>query len=301
MAGALTLAACGGQSNEATNETAASNAASIDTGTAAVPPESLALPARDNAVVEAESTAPAIQVAEVPTPAPAAPATDSAPLTEATAAEQLIAAGTGITRVQQADGWAWMQDGQIIRTASADGHRVSYFKRGSTTPYFVQQDDRSYAYDNGRLSHEYDNHGRIQKPDAQHQREAQQFADQARQLHERAQQASKTAPHVERGHAGTTTPATEHPSSSHQPGTQQRPGSEHQGRGQDGRPGNAHQDTRPTPTPAPATHDGSGARGDAHTSPRPTPTPTARSDEGRRSSDDHNSRGSRDDRRSGGG
>lgn len=77
---------------------------------------------------------------------------------------------------------------------------ISSPARGPTTatPYFVQQDRRSYSYSNGRVSHEYDEHGRPQAPNAQHQSEARQFADHARQQHDRAQQASKTAPHIDR-------------------------------------------------------------------------------------------------------
>jgi hypothetical protein len=174
-------------------------------------------------------------------------------LTDALAAEQLIDAGAGITRVQQAEGWAWMQNGQIIRTASADGHRVSYFKRGSTRPYFVQQDGRSYAYDNGRVAHEYDDRGRVQAPDAQHQREAQQFADQAHQQHDRAQQASKTAPHIDRGrdHGTGAAPTTSH-SPQPQPSTNDHSGYD---RGHDNNDrGTSHANPRPTPTPSPS-HD----------------------------------------------
>ena len=204
LTGALALAACNSQNNDANQAGAANDAAIANdmiaaNAQAAVAPEDLPLPAGDAAVVEDASTAPAIQVVEVPAPAPSLPADEAAPLTDAASTERLIDAGTGITRVQQADGWAWMQGGQIIRTASADGHRVSYFRRGSTTPYFVQQDGRGYGYSNGRISHEYDGRGRPQTPDAQHQREAQQLADQARQQHQRAQQASRTAPHIDRG------------------------------------------------------------------------------------------------------
>jgi hypothetical protein len=201
VSAALALAGCGSKTTPAANEAVVdNNIAAVDNSAAALPPDDVPLPAGDNAVAEDESTAPPIQVVTVPTPAPAAPAADTAPLTDAIAAEQVIDAGTGITRVQQADGWAWLQNGEIIRTASADGHRVSYFRRGSTTPYFVQQDGRGYAYDNGRPTHEYDDHGRVTKPDAQRQREARDLADAARRRHDSAQQASRTAPHIDRSH-----------------------------------------------------------------------------------------------------
>jgi hypothetical protein len=255
LAAALALAGCN-KADSGANTLAADNiAATVDNEAAAVPPEDLPLPAGDDAVVEDESTAPAIQVVTVPAPAPSTPAADSAPLTDAIAAEQVIDAGAGITRMQQADGWAWLQDGQIIRTASADGHRVSYFRRGSTTPYLVQRDGRTYAYANGRVSHEYDDRGRPQTPDAQHRREAQNYADQARQRHDRAQQASKTAPHVDRsrdhdGRGGTTGRAPSQPSPSPDRGSNDhgRPGGDTRDRG------HASPTPSPTPSPSPSAH-----------------------------------------------
>jgi hypothetical protein len=257
LAAALVLAGCSKTADTANSATDA-NVAAIDNQAAAVPPEDLALPAGDNAIVEDESTAPAIQIAQVPAPAPSAPAAETAPLTDAIAAEQLIDTGTGITRVQQADGWAWMQNGQIIRTASADGHRVSYFRRGMTTPYLVQQDGRSYAYDNGRVAREYDDHGRASAPNAQHQREAQQAADRARQQHDRARQASRTAPHVDRGrdHDGSGsmpdhTPPSSQPSPDHHGGSNGGHGS---AGGNDHGRGHAAPQPSPTPSPSPSPH-----------------------------------------------
>jgi len=284
LAAALALAGCN-KTDTGANTLAADNIAAAtdntDNEAAAVPPEDLPLPAGDDAVVEDQSTAPAIQVVTVPTPAPATSAADSAPLSDAIAAEQVIDTGAGITRVQQADGWAWMQDGQIIRTASADGHRVSYFRRGSTTPYLVQRDGRTYAYANGRVSHEYDDHGRPQTPDAQHRREAQNYADQARQQHDRAQQASRTAPHVDRSHdhGRTSGPAPSRPQPSPTPS---RGSNDHD------RPDhNAHDRGHASPTPSPT--------------PSPSPSPSTHRHDGRQSGDTHGDhRGSRDDRPSNG-
>jgi len=199
---ALALAGCtadhGNGNEQAVGNDTFANDMAADNAEAALPPEALPLPAGETAVVEDASTAPPIEVVHVPAPAPSTPAAEAEPLSDALAAERLIDAGRGITRVQQPDGWAWMQDGQIIRTASADGHRVSYFRPGSANPYLVQQDGRSYSYSNGRISREYDDQGRPRTPDAQHQREAQAYVDQARQRRDRAQQASKTAPRVDR-------------------------------------------------------------------------------------------------------
>jgi hypothetical protein len=205
LGSALALAACSGGHDDAANTVAANDMAAADAQAAAVAPQDLALPAGDNAVVEDAATAPPIQVVSVPTPAPAASGSEVAPLTDALAAERLIDAGSGIVRVQQRDGWAWLQNGQIIRTASADGRRVSYFHRGDSTPYFVQQDDRGYGYAGGRVTHQYDDHGRVQQPDAQRQREAQQIADTAHRQHDSAEQASRTAPHIDRSRDVRTT------------------------------------------------------------------------------------------------
>ena len=238
LGAALALAGCGSQNNAAANQ-AAANEAAIDNSavatdnTAAVPPEDVPLPAGDNAVSEDESDATPIAVATVPTPAPTTPAADIVPLNDAIAAEHLIDAGTGITRIHQGDGWAWMQNGQIIRTASADGHRVAYFRGGSTTPYFVQDHDDSYAYSNGKPTHQYDSHGRAVTPDAQHQQDARNLANTAHQQHDHAQQASRTAPHVDHspdhppaGGPGTPPPAANTPAPGHQnppPGHQPAP------------------------------------------------------------------------------
>jgi hypothetical protein len=200
MSAMLALAGCNSPTGAANDQVANEVSVSNDMGDTALAPESLPLPAGDTAVVEDAGTAPAIQVASVPAPPPAIAPADAAPLSDAVAVERLIAAGRGIKRIQQADGWAWMQDGQIIRTASADGHRVSYFRRGTTAPYLVQRDGRSYSYANGRLSREYDDRGRPSAPDAQHRNEAQRFADEARRQHDRAQRASQTAKPIDRSH-----------------------------------------------------------------------------------------------------
>lgn len=203
LAAALALTGCNSQTGAvndqaAANETAITNDADLDNGEGAIAPEDLPLPEGDTAVVEDASTAPQIQIVQVPAPAPTITAAEAEPLNDSIATERLIRAGHGITRVQQADGWAWMEDGHIIRTASKDGRRVSYFKQGSTSPYFIQQDGRSYSYSNGRVAHEYDEHGRPKTPNGQHQNDAKKLADDARRQHDRAKQASKTAPKINR-------------------------------------------------------------------------------------------------------
>lgn len=187
LAAALTLAGCNKQPT-ASDDTATSTAnedasatGNVDTGTS-----------DDGAVVAQESAAQPIEVDAVPAPAAAVPTAEAAPLADASSAARAIADSTGITRVQQDGGWAWMQDGYVIRTASSDGHRVSYFHHGDNTPYLVQDNGHTYAYAGGRVTHEYDEHGRVSAPDAAHRGEAQQLSDQAHQQHDRAQQARRS-------------------------------------------------------------------------------------------------------------
>ena len=190
LAAALMLAGCNKQ--PAASDTAATSIANddasatgnVDTGTS-----------DDGAVDAQESAAQPVQVDAVPAPAAAVPAAAAAPLADASSAAKAIADSTGITRVQQDGGWAWTQDGYVIRTASSDGHRVSYFHHGDKTPYLVQDNGHSYAFESGRVTHEYDGHGRVSAPDAAHRGEAQQLSDQAHQQHDRAQQASRSTSH----------------------------------------------------------------------------------------------------------
>lgn len=243
LAAALALAGCGTPSTPANNSVDNQTAAGLDNGMAA-----------DNAIdetntiattVEDESAAPPVEVVTVPAPAPTTPATEAAPLGDAAAIEQAITAGTGITRVRQPDGWAWMRDGHIIRTASSDGRRVSYFRNGSDTPYLVQDGDHSYAYSSGRITHEYDSHGHASVPDANHQREAQQLADDARHHHDSADQASRTAPHVDRNGRQTGGQQNNRGTADHQTPSPD-----------DGHHSRPTPTPTPTPAPTPSHHDG---------------------------------------------
>jgi hypothetical protein len=133
----------------------------------------------------------------IPAVAADAPAEQATPLVEAAQAAATIVADTSVTRVTWNDGWAWERDGQIIRTASHDGGRVSYFHPGDDHPYLVQDGGRSYGYDDGgKLAHVYDHGGHPQAPNATDQHAASQFDRQARQDHDhaRAAPAAKPAP-----------------------------------------------------------------------------------------------------------
>jgi hypothetical protein len=159
-----------------------------------------------------------------PTVAPDAPAEQATPLVEAAQAAATIASDTSVTRVAWNNGWAWKRDGQIIRTASHDGSRVSYFHPGDDHPYLVQDGGRSYGYDdNGTLAHVYDHGGHPQPPSTTDQRNAGRFDQQARQDHDHAR-AAPPPPHnsagnpadhggqSDRDHAGSSQPSPTHSS-----------------------------------------------------------------------------------------
>lgn len=135
--------------------------------------------------------------AAVPPP-PAAPAgastQDAAPLVQARQVATEIDSAPDVERVPFQGGWAWRRHGQTIRTSSADGRRISYFRPGESTPFFVQQGERSFAYAGGRAQRAYDRggHGAPVPPDRQS--EARQLANQSRHDRDVAQQAP-AAPH----------------------------------------------------------------------------------------------------------
>lgn len=121
--------------------------------------------------------------------------TDTTPLSDAALIARLIAAGDGIQRVRHGDGWAWRRQGRIIRTASADGKEVAYFRNGSETPFLVQHDNRAYAYSNGAVTRTYDRNGRAQTPDTRDRQEATELVREARDDRDRAERvASNQAP-----------------------------------------------------------------------------------------------------------
>src|SRR4051812_49977665 len=82
----------------------------------------------DEAVPESvNQTGEGVALVSLP-PAPAdATATETAPLAQAAQIAGEIDGGTGVERVPYEGGWAWRRDGRIIRTASRDGRRVSWF------------------------------------------------------------------------------------------------------------------------------------------------------------------------------
>lgn len=144
-------------------------------------------------VIEDADEATAVAVPALPKPPAGAPAAETAPLNQATEIEEEIREGRGIQRIRHGDGWAWMRDGRIVRTADRDGRNVAYFRRGEERPFFVQRGEHSFAYDGDRPTRTYDRDGRARAPDADRTREAAEAAREAREQRQRADRARETA------------------------------------------------------------------------------------------------------------
>lgn len=191
----------------------------------------------------------AVVVPAVPKPAAGVPAAEAAPLNDASEIESEIRTGRNIQRIRHGDGWAWMRDGGIIRTADRDGSNIAYFRRGADRPFLVQRGERAYAYQDNRPVREFDRDGRGRAPDADRTREATEAARDARDQRERADRARDRARASERTRGDrpgrdrpdATPSATPSPTPSASP-TARGPGRD---RERDGRPGV----TRPSPTP----------------------------------------------------
>ena len=174
----LIVAACGGSgpANDAGNDVAVNEAlANLDE----------AVPEDGNGAAEP------VDLVSLP-PAPAgAPAAEAAPLTQAAQIASQIDADTSVERVPFEGGWAWRRGGRIVRTASRDGRRVSYFRPGESTPFLVQQGDETFAYRGGRPERAFDRRGRPAVIDRRRQEEARRLADQSRRDRDQAERAPR--------------------------------------------------------------------------------------------------------------
>jgi hypothetical protein len=174
----LFAAACGGSDStiEAGHETAMN----------------VALANLDEAVPETvNQTGEGIDLVSLP-PAPAdVPATEAAPLTQAALLAGEIDTGAGVERVPFEGGWAWRRDGKIIRTASRDGRRVSWFRPSESAPFLVQQGDETFAYAGGHPQRAFDRRGRPAAVPPQQQEEARRLADQSRRDRDQAERAPR--------------------------------------------------------------------------------------------------------------
>ncbi|MBW4330808.1 hypothetical protein KY084_07945 [Stakelama sp. CBK3Z-3] len=203
---------------------------------------------------------------------------DTAAATEAAETASLIAAGTGITRVSHGDGYAWMRDGEIVRTASRDGKQVAYFHPGDDNPYFVQKDDRAFAMSNGKVTREFDSKGRSHTPDSDGQREAKSLSDTAQRDHKTVKQAVE---HVQQQRDGQNTARTD--------SDQRQTQSSDQTDQHDGRSGQNSQQQQHTRTETPSKTT-STQRANSDSRPTTQPADTDRTDQRR------TEQGDRDDR-----
>jgi hypothetical protein len=146
----------------------------------------------DDAVPESENEAgDAVNLVSLPPAAADAPAAETAPLAQATEIAGEIDSGAGVERVPFEGGWAWRRGGKIIRTASRDGRRISYFRPGESTPFLVQQGEETFAYAGGRPQRAFDRRGRPGTIPARRQAEARRLADQSRHDRDQAEHAPR--------------------------------------------------------------------------------------------------------------
>ncbi|NYT39991.1 hypothetical protein HZY97_04425 [Sphingomonas sp. R-74633] len=189
LVAALALGACNQAPKTTDNESVAvENAVAPDDSTLNEAP-----------VVEDADDATAVTVAAVPKAAAGIAAADAAPLHDAGTIEDEIRDGKNVQRIRYGDGWAWTRGGKIVRTADRDGKEVAYFRPGEGKPFFVQRGDRSYAFQGGKPTREFDHDGKARAPDADRVREADEAATKAHDRREQAEQARDHARDNPRG------------------------------------------------------------------------------------------------------
>ena len=146
----------------------------------------------DSAAAVSRSDAPAaLAEGEVPRPpavADEANAVEAEPLNDAGEIASEIASNTMIARVPVDGGLAWLQDGEVVRTASHDGRRVAYFHPGESRPFLVQQAGQAFALDEGRPELAYDAEGRPAPVSDAARAEAERLAEQSRRARDAAEQ-----------------------------------------------------------------------------------------------------------------
>jgi hypothetical protein len=143
-------------------------------------------------VAAEKGAAPALAAAEVPRP-PSIPdfvsEDEATPLNDAGEIASEISSNTMIAQVPVRGGLAWVEDGQVVRTASRDGQRVAYFHPGEDRPFFVQHRGAAFAYRNGQPQHAYDSEGRPRPVSESARAEAARLASLSRQERDQAEQA----------------------------------------------------------------------------------------------------------------
>lgn len=132
-----------------------------------------------------------VELVDLPDAPADLPAAEAAPLTQAAAIMEEIDDGVGVERIPYEDGWAWRREGRIIRTASRDGRRVSYFRPGDGNPFLVQQGGETFSFAGGRPERAFDRRGRPGAVSPQRQEEARRLVEQSRRERERAERAPR--------------------------------------------------------------------------------------------------------------
>ena len=154
---------------------------------------------KDTAAGDRTTAGTALASAELPRP-PAIPdeATDAeaAPLNDAGEIASEISGNTMIARVPVDGGLAWVEDGQVVRTASRDGQHVAYFHPGENQPFFVQKHGFAFAYDGGRPDQAYDAEGNPRPVSDAARMEATRLASLARRERELAARQPAAANHA---------------------------------------------------------------------------------------------------------
>jgi hypothetical protein len=124
-------------------------------------------------------------VARPPAVSDEANATEAEPLNDAGEIASEIESNTMIGRVPVDGGLAWLQDGEVVRTASQDGRRVAYFHPGESRPFLVQKGELAFAYRDGRPQLAYRDGRPARVPD---RAEAERLAAESHREHEAAEQ-----------------------------------------------------------------------------------------------------------------
>lgn len=172
----LFAAACGGSGPAADAGNGSANEALADPG---------------NESLDGDELPGDVDLVDLPEAPAGVPAAETAPLTQAAAIMEEIDEGAGVERVPYEGGWAWRRDGRIIRTASRDGRRISYFRPGDGTPFLVQQGDETFSYAGGRPQRAFDRRGRPGAVSPQREAEARRLADESRRDRDRAERAPR--------------------------------------------------------------------------------------------------------------
>ncbi len=147
-----------------------------------------ASPVGDTVVAADQDRPPSADVARPPEVADSANQAEAEPLNDAGEIASEIASNTMIARVPVDGGLAWLQDGEVVRTASQDGRRVAYFHPGERRPFLVQEGAAAFAYRDGRAQLAYDRAGHPERIPAAAQARAERLAAEARREREAAEQ-----------------------------------------------------------------------------------------------------------------